>query len=49
MRPDELAWVTLRMVETYVLEGWVSAYASVFLSLRTRRGKRYHKEEGALL
>jgi len=49
MRPGESARVTLREVETYILEGWVSAYASVFLSLRTGRGKRYHKEEGALL
>lgn len=49
MRPGESVRVTLREVETYVIEEWVSAYASVFLSLRTRRGKGYHKGEGAFL
>ena len=49
MRPGELAWVTLRMVETYLLQevGECVCVCYPFATYLERKG--YHKGEGAFL
>ena len=49
MRPDELAWVTLRMVETYLLQEVGECVRVCYPFATYLEGKGYHKGEGAFL